>query len=133
MTAKELVYAPLDLDFLAHMNVTGSNSTTNDHAVGNRDPGTSKSMPGSFVFDAFMDKTLPSVRQLFNSNPSLLVGTSSPVVGAGKTSEDEINEMRSLYQTFDTRYSNYRFPRFEEDPNVFEGLRICWANEPDPD
>jgi hypothetical protein len=41
--------------------------------------------------------------------------------------------MHSLYEQFDADYSYYYFPTFEEDPNVFEGLRISWKKESEND
>lgn len=41
-------------------------------------------------------------------------------------SVDNLKQVLTLYKRFDSEYSTYYFPRFEEDPNIFEGLRIAW-------
>lgn len=125
--AHELVYTPLDVEFLAQMDVTAqSGSESGPSAKYHLDS-------NSFVFEAFMDKILPSIQPLLQSKARLFIGTPLPALGANKLSAGEFEEMRSLYEQFDAYHPYYYFPNFEEDPNVFEGLRISWTNESEND
>ena len=126
IVAQELIYTQLDIEFLSHLNVTAYH----DPAIGQstyQGP-SAKDFIGcnSFVFEPFMDKVLPAVRQLLISDLKLLIGTSAPNMGAKDTSIDEHRDMRALYDRFNATYSSYYFPTFEEDPNIFEGLRVSW-------
>ena len=129
--AQELVFAPLDIEFLTHLNVTAYH----DPAIGQSTYKGASAKDyidrSTFVFEPFMEKFLPTVRRLLTSDVKLLVGTDAPGMDASKTSAGDYRDMRALYEQFNAGYSSYDFPTFEEDPNVFQGLRISWKESTD--
>lgn len=131
--AQEPVYTSLDVEFLSSLNVSTSTETRTGDTMPGKTALTNASTYASFVFEAFMDKTLPAVQQLLELNAILRIGTPSPTTGASNTSAEELKEMHALYEKFDVDYPSYYFPTFDEDPNVFDGLRICWREQHEND
>jgi hypothetical protein len=129
--AQELVYTPLDIEFLSHLDATAYHHP----AIGQstyQGPSAKDSIGcDSFVFEPFMEKILSAVQPLLTSDLRLLVGTSAPGIDASKISAGDYRDMLALYEQFNAGYSSYYFPTFEEDPNVFEGLRISWKGSID--
>lgn len=133
ISARELVYTQLDAEFLSKLKVAASVT----ESIPPPSEGTSvlqdESDCDSFVFEPFMDKVLSAVQTLLTFNAKLFIGTSCPSSEASGVSGDELQKMRSLYEKFNADHSSYYFPSFEEDPNIFEGLRICWREECEDD
>jgi hypothetical protein len=129
--AQELIYTPLDIEFLSHLNITAYHDPAIGQSTYQGPSATDFIGCDSFAFEPFMDKVLPVVRQLLYSDLRLLIGTSAPDMGAKDTSIDDQRVMRALYGQFDANYPSYYFPPFEEDPNVFEGLRVSWKESID--
>lgn len=129
IVAREPVYTPLDVEFLMKLNVISQSSESMDGSGGTGPRPSEHCDSDVFVFEPFMDKTLIAVQQLFNLDATLFIGTSSPSVGASGTTTDELKKMHALYEKFVAKHTSYYFPRFEEDPNVFEGLNISWKDE----
>ncbi|KAK5110600.1 hypothetical protein LTR85_000977 [Meristemomyces frigidus] len=160
--AQEPEYTPLDRDFLAAISVTtldyelASESSSLGAAVQHLNP-------TSFVFEPFMDLGVESMRELFGADARLYIGSSMQawVDEANKTdlqiradlmkafirkdhkisgdwdiSAEDIMQVRTQAKQaadFVRSRRSYRFPRFEDDPNVFEGLSICWKEPQDED
>lgn len=133
IVAQELIYTPLDIEFLSNLNVTAYSDQAIDQLSYEGPSAKDSFSPDTFVLEPFMDKVLPAVKDLLTSTPKLLVGTSSPGTGAKHLSIVDYNEMRKLYDQFNNDFSYYHFPTFEEDPNIFQGLRISWRNLEDED
>jgi hypothetical protein len=133
MVAREPIYAPLDEEFLSSLHVKTSATANNYKSKDTLSDAADHRESNIFVFEPFMDKTLPAVKEFLAPNATLFIGTSVPKSAAHVDSATELEERRALYEKFDAEYSSYYFPSFEEDPNVFEGLRICWRNEGEND
>ena len=133
VVARELVYTPLDVEFLSSLHVNTGTTTNNDTSKEGLPDAADCDEKNVFVFEPFMDKSLAAVQELMAPNATLFIGPGLPINPTHVTSMGELNERRALYHGFEAEYSFYRFPRFEEDPNVFEGLRICWKDESEND
>ncbi|KAK0786620.1 hypothetical protein LTR75_013150 [Friedmanniomyces endolithicus] len=133
--AQEPNYTALDKQFLQSLD------TAKQH-----------SLASSFVFEAFMDLGVEAVGDLLGGDPVLYIGSSverwrekpqrsgvassarrstAGIATDGGRNDDDDGEggvARSVAGFTGTRKS-YRMPRFEEDPNIFDGLLIYWKED----
>ncbi|KAK4540117.1 hypothetical protein LTR36_009782 [Oleoguttula mirabilis] len=152
--AQEPEYTPLDKKFLASIGVTALELelASDSLSLGAAAQHLNKT---AFVFEPFMDLGLESMRELFGADVRLYIGSSmqrwiddsnlnnaeimsdlqESFKGRGATiNADNIEHVRAQSrQATDFVHSrrSFRFPRFEEDPNVFEGLSIYWKEPQD--
>ena len=152
--AQEPEYTPVDKEFLASMGLITlpCHKGLDDLGLG---AAATYLNASTFVFEPYMDLSVDSMRELFGSGVRLYIGSSlqrwaddSPKAdsndkaetpGSDDSSGEESRaimrirtELRQLEQSIRSKRS-YKFPRFEEDPNVFEGLRIFWEESEDDD
>ncbi|KAK0361144.1 hypothetical protein LTR94_024497 [Friedmanniomyces endolithicus] len=150
--AQEPNYTALDKQFLQSLDVRVLDADHNsEYAVG---LGEAKqhSLASSFVFEAFMDLGVEAVGDLLGGDPVLYIGSSverwrekpqrsgvassarrstAGIATDGGRNDDDDGEggvARSVAGFTGTRKS-YRMPRFEEDPNIFDGLLIYWKED----
>ncbi|KAK5135592.1 hypothetical protein LTR08_005072 [Meristemomyces frigidus] len=152
--AQEPCYTPLDRDFLASMGVTNLHHdvTSDDFGLGAAAEHLNAS---TFVFEPFMDLGVESMRALFGAGVRLYIGSSVQrwvddikksaadikvdirrrrgVSDEGITADhiDQLKMQSKQAEQFVRSRRSYKFPRFEEDPNVFEGLTIFWKEAQD--
>lgn len=144
--AQEPMYTPLDRQFLE---ILGVRVLDADH--GDKDLGEAVQHlgPSTFVLEAFMDLGYEAIQGTCEGDPALYIGSSmkraletwqrrNPPDLANSAEEDkaapgyvdQVQQPQSVADFVASRRS-YRMPRFEEDPNVFEGLHIYWKEPHD--
>ncbi|KAK4961943.1 hypothetical protein LTR10_002437 [Elasticomyces elasticus] len=141
--AQEPNYTPLDREFLARLKVQVLDAAVETASKDGLGEAEQHITPSAFVFEAFMDLSSRSVQQLSQGDPALYVGSSVErwLSTSGFDARAKANSVQGLKLKQDlptgaqptpasldfvaTR-GNYRMPRFEEDPNIFEGLHIYW-------
>lgn len=143
--AQEPNYTPLDHRFLDSLGVQILDS--DDNAEYPRGIGEAKQHlgPGTFIFEPFMDLGSDGIADMCAGDPALYIG--NPIEnwvekywrgkdrswGAGSAAPSPSDPAYEGWMEdgcpialFVEARRGYRFPRFEEDPNVLEGLRIYW-------
>lgn len=83
--------------------------------------------PSTFVYEPFMDMNEAMAREIVDADVALYVGSSM----RGLLSK--WGAVGELAKQFDEQHLKYQFPRFEDDPNVMEGMGIYWKEEADDD
>ncbi|KAK0279758.1 hypothetical protein LTR91_005510 [Friedmanniomyces endolithicus] len=149
--AQEPNYTALDTQFLQAIDVRVLDAGHNANYMDSLGEARQHVQASSFVFEAFMDVGVEAVRELFRGDPVLYIGSSverwretpqrSGVASTGTRSAKEIaadsdrdgdgaerGVVRSVAEFVGSRRS-YRMPRFEEDPNIFDGLLIYWKED----
>ncbi|TKA79737.1 hypothetical protein B0A55_04368 [Friedmanniomyces simplex] len=149
--AQEPNYTLLDKQFLEALNVQVLEATHNtDYSTG---LGEAKQfvVPSAFVFEPFMKISLENVQDLFGADPALYIGSS--VERSLRLLQDDIDAKAARDAAYGRTVvdidrkklgscsaaelmggrRSYRMPRFEEDPNIFEGLLIYWKQPHEED
>ncbi|KAK0252185.1 hypothetical protein B0A54_08172 [Friedmanniomyces endolithicus] len=149
--AQEPNYTALDTQFLQTLDVRVLDAGHNIDYMDGLGEARQHVQASSFVFEAFMDLGVEAVRELLGGDPVLYIGSSverwretpqrSGVASTGTRSAKEIaadsdrdgdgaerGVVRSVAEFVGSRRS-YRMPRFEEDPNIFDGLLIYWKED----
>ncbi|KAK0353632.1 hypothetical protein LTR02_012580, partial [Friedmanniomyces endolithicus] len=150
--AQEPNYTALDKQFLQRLDVRVLDADLNGDHVAGLGEAKQHVRASSFVFEAFMDLGVEAVGDLFEGDPALYIGSSverwretsqrsgvastakrsaAEIVTDGGRNDDEDGEggvTRSVARLMGSRRS-YRMPRFEEDPNIFDGLLIYWKED----
>lgn len=72
--------------------------------------------PGTVVYEPFMESSQLQVLLMPSTDIRLYIG-SSPKLWYEHSTHGNSDGVRK----------SYYFPRFEEDPNVFEGMQIAWT------
>ncbi|KAK5736518.1 hypothetical protein LTR17_007337 [Elasticomyces elasticus] len=141
--AQEPNYTPLDREFLASLGVKVLDAAIKTASAGGLGKAEQHIAPSAFVFEAFMDLGSRSVQQLSQGNPALYIGssverwlsTSGSGAGTMANSVHAPGQEDVPYPKAETEFTpaqfvstrgTYRMPRFDEDPNVFDGLHIYW-------
>lgn len=150
--AQEPEYTPVDEDFLASMgfNTLRCHEELNHPGLGDAANYLDAS---AFVFEPFMQLSVKPMHELLESGVQLYIGSSmqrwanntpkpdseskAKTRASGilerKESSAMIQARRDLKQLEQSirLQRSYKFPRYEEDPNIFEGLGISWKDTPD--
>ncbi|KAK1069871.1 hypothetical protein LTR12_008755 [Friedmanniomyces endolithicus] len=149
--AQEPNYTALDKQFLQSLDVRVLDVDHSPDCVAGLGEAKQHVRASSFVFEAFMDLGIEAVGDLFEGDPALYIGSSverwretpqrsgvassttrsragigTGVDGNGEGAEGGV--ARSVAGFMGPRKS-YRMPRFEEDPNIFDGLLIYWKED----
>jgi hypothetical protein len=133
--AQEGYYNQLDKEFLESLGVRMSEYETRTGDVVDCGPVTAKFGPRTFVCELFIEHGEGTVRGLTQSGCLLLVSTSRMMCKrewqSGRRFGKE--DYARLLGAMDKAYRTMRFPHFEEDPNVFEGLDVLVTKIEDED
>ncbi|KAK4900998.1 hypothetical protein LTR27_002181 [Elasticomyces elasticus] len=141
--AQEPNYTPLDREFLASLKVQVLDAAVETASKDGLGEAEQHIKPSAFVFEAFMDLGSRSVQLLSQGDPALYVGSSverwlSTQGSGARTKANSVQGLQSKQDLptgaqptpaslgFVATRGIYRMPKFEEDPNVFEGLHIYW-------
>ncbi|KAK5685450.1 hypothetical protein LTS10_003529 [Elasticomyces elasticus] len=141
--AQEPNYTPLDREFLASLEVQVLDAAIETASKDGLGEAEQHITPSAFVFEAFMDLGSRSVQQLSQGDPALYVGSSverwlSKSGPDARAMANSVQGLRSKHDVptgtqptpasldFVATRGTYRMPKFEEDPNIFEGLHIYW-------
>lgn len=129
---QEGYYNDLDKEFLGTLGLQAPDYQP--HAVipiTDCGPATKLFGPHTFVCELFIEHSEGTVRSLTQTGVPLLMSTSRMMCARGLQPGESFKkgEHTRLLNAIDETYRTMRFPHFEEDPNVFEGLDIL-AVEP---
>lgn len=148
--AQEPNYTPMDKTFLTSIGVATLDNA-DDFGLG---AATKHFSPTTFVFEPFMDLGVASMKELLDVDVRLYIGSSLQrcirdsekkdaeiarelkkhnTYKDGEVKLEDIRLVRAQSQQatgFVQSRRSYRFPKFEEDPHVFEGMTI-YSKEPE--
>lgn len=82
--------------------------------------------PHTFVCELFIEHSKDTVRSLTQTNVPLLMSTSRRMCLRDLPPDNvfQKEDMAALLASINKNYRSLRFPHFEEDPNVLEGIEI---------
>ncbi|KAK3722959.1 hypothetical protein LTR37_002104 [Vermiconidia calcicola] len=137
--AQEPMYTPVDVEFLSGMGIKVSTLRAVRYNMESE----------SMMFELFMDMNLDAALNMVTIGPKLFIGAALtsrlaqfskhltdaeireylqiPAEMATPPQSDKLCRVASrLKDDFEVQRLFYKFPRFDEDPKVFEGLNIYW-------
>lgn len=126
VVVQEGYYNDLDKKFLETLGMEVPVYEPHVYPILDCGPATELFGPGTFVCELFIEHTEGTVRALTQKGVPLLVSTSRMMCTRGYQPGESFKEgdQKRLLGKIDGVYRAMRFPYFEEDPNVFEGLDI---------
>jgi hypothetical protein len=126
--AQEPSFTELDQDFLRALGVEVLASSLGDGTTG---LGSAKEKLGdtTLVYEPFVDMNAAMLEDIANGGVGLYIGSSiGGIMGRGGESK-----AKTLAANFRKERGMLRFPTFDIDPNVFDGIQIYWIEENDDD
>jgi hypothetical protein len=131
VVVQEGYYNELDKKFLQTLGMEVPEYKPHVYPIVDCGPATELFGPRTFVCELFIEHTEGTIRALTQKGVKLLVSTSRMMCTRGYQPGESFKEgdHKQLLGKIDGTYRAMRFPYFEEDPNVFEGLDIL-APEP---
>ncbi|EME83856.1 uncharacterized protein MYCFIDRAFT_207085 [Pseudocercospora fijiensis CIRAD86] len=140
MYAQEPAFTELDEKFLGTLDVKVLGMTTGDAALG---PAKEILEPEALLFEPFVDMNAGMVQELLQTDVALYIGSSMKgLIERGARAEATAASRKILASDIEAgilakRFCDgrgvYRFPNFEVDPNIFDGMGIYWKEEKDSD
>lgn len=123
--AQEPMYTQLDVEFLDKLNIQALQiDTANTTGMG----AAKAFMCGTtFVFEPFLDMTAAMLEEVIAADLPLYIGSSI------RGLREKTTPAGQLAKQFAQERGKYKFPAFEVDPNVMDGLEIFWEEESDED
>jgi hypothetical protein len=123
---QEGYYNDLDKKFLENLGMEVPVYEPHVYPILDCGPATGLFGEGTFVCELFIEHTEGTIRALTQRGNRLLVSTSRMMCNRGYQPGETFKEgdHKKLLGKIDGRYRAMRFPYFEEDPNVFEGLDV---------
>lgn len=128
MYAQEPAFTELDKEFLASLQIQMLDVSLGD---GNAGLGPAKDVLGSetFLFEPFIDMNAVMLSEMLQAGVGLYVGSSI----RGILQRRSGSEVVRLAKEFHDGHEMLKFPSFEDDPNVLDGIAIYWKEEKDED
>ncbi|KXT17527.1 hypothetical protein AC579_3224 [Pseudocercospora musae] len=140
--AQEPTFTDLDEQFLKTLNVEVLGMTT-DNAENVLGPAKEILGPEAMLFEPFVDMNAGMVQELFEQDVALYIGSSmkglaekaarADATGESRKTLSNVIEAGLLAKRFCDGRRLYRFPTFDVDPNIFDGMSIYWKEEKDSD
>ena len=123
---QEGYYTELDRKFLETLGMEVPVYEPHVYPILDCGPATEVFGTGTWVCELFIEHTEGTVKALTQRGVGLLVSTSRMMCTRGYRAGESFKEgdQGRLLEEIDGRYRVMRFPHFEEDPNVFEGLDV---------
>jgi hypothetical protein len=130
---QEGYYNELDRKFLEMMGMNVPEYEPHVFPILDCGPATKLFGPHTFVCELFIEHSEGTVRTLTQSKVPLLMSTSKLMCSRGYQPGESFKkgDHATLLNWINASYRTTRFPHFEEDPNVFEGLDILAPEEED--
>jgi hypothetical protein len=130
---QEGYYNELDRKFLEMMGMNVPEYEPHVFPILDCGPATKLFGPHTFVCELFIEHSEGTVRTLTQSKVPLLMSTSKLMCSRGYQPRESFKkgDHATLLKLINASYRTTRFPHFEEDPNVFEGLDILAPEEED--
>jgi hypothetical protein len=124
--AQEPAFTELDREFLEDLGVRTLDVKPGDFGLG---AAKGHLGPGTFLFEPFIDMNAAMLSELLQASVGLYVGSSI----RGILGRQGVSEVKNLAAQFHERHEMMKFPTFEVDPNVLDGIGIYWEEERDED
>jgi hypothetical protein len=126
VVVQEGYYNDLDKKFLGTMGMEVPEYEPHVYPILDCGPATKLFGPRTFVCELFIEHTEGTIRALTQKGVKLLMSTSRMMCTRGYQPGETFKQgdHTRLLSAIDKTYRAMRFPYFEEDPNVFEGLDI---------
>jgi hypothetical protein len=126
VVVQEGYYNDLDKKFLENLGMEVPVYEAHVYPILDCGPATELFGERTFVCELFIEHTQGTIRALTQRGNGLLVSTSRMMCTRGYQPGETFKEgdHRRLLGKIDGMYRAMRFPYFEEDPNVFEGLDV---------
>lgn len=124
--AQEPAFTELDREFLEGLGVRVLDMKPGDIGLG---AAKGHLGPGTFLFEPFIDMNAVMLSEMLQAGVGLYVGSSI----RGILGRQGVSEVKRLAAEFHERHEMSRFPTFEVDPNVLDGIGIYWEEERDED
>ena len=149
LVAQDPQYTPLDRLFLAQSGIAMlQTEPPNDGSTG---LGSAKQylQQDTFIYEPFLHMSQEMLQEIVEANPRLYIGSSIHGMTHGCSNMDRSKDVHSsadqnttakhesgtpvnrVASQFCEQYNMYRFPTFEIDPNIFEGMFVFWKIEED--
>lgn len=124
--AQEPCFTDLDRGFLSSL---GIEALDVEQGAGSAGLGAARQHfgEGTFVFEPFVDMNALMLREMLEAEVGLYIGSS---IG-GILERRGVSELGKLATTFSEGKEMLKFPLFEVDPNVMNGIGIYWKQEGD--
>lgn len=132
---QEGYYNDLDKRFLETMDMEVPDYEPQFFPLLDCGPATKLFGPRTFVCELFIEHTEGTISSLTESGVPLLMSTSRKMCTRGYQIGESFKEadLPRLLSSIDKTYKTLRFPHFEEDPNVFDGLDIFALTQEEDD
>lgn len=122
MYAQEPAFTPLDQEFLDSLGVKTLDVIPGDKGLG----ATSQHLgENTFVFEPFIDMNAGMLEDLLGEGVGLYIGSSI----RGILERRGQSQVQTLAKEFHDGHQMLKFPAFEIDPNVMDGMGIYWKEE----
>lgn len=124
--AQEGWYNELDKEFLRSLGMQVSEMPQGRYPKDDCGPATEYFGPHTFVCELYIEHSEGTLRHLTQSGIPLLMSTCRRMCTRGYYPGGQFKEgeLTGLLDAMDKVYRSLRFPYFEEDPNVFEGMDV---------
>lgn len=122
MFAQEPGFTELDKEFLSSLDIRVLESKIGDGGMGAAGDELGK---GTFLFEPFVDMNVGMLESMLREDVGLYMGSSV----SGILSRREVSEVGVLARKFCEGREMRKFPVFEVEPNVLEGVAIWWREE----
>lgn len=126
MYAQEPTFTDLDREFFSTLGITVLPSQFGDKGLGLAGKELGK---GTFLFEPFVDMNEGMLRSMLEEDVGLYIGSSIQGI-LGRRGGSELGE---LAKRFGEGREMRKFPGFEVEPNVLEGMGIWWREEGEDD
>lgn len=119
-------YNELDKKFLETLGMKVPDMKPGSYPIPDCGPATKYFGPHTFVCELYIEHNEGTIRTLTQSQAPLLMSTSRRMCTRGFYAGEAFKEgdLIRLLNFIDKEYKTLRFPYFEEDPNVFEGMDV---------
>lgn len=119
-------YNELDKKFLKTLGMIVPEMKPGSYPIPDCGPATKYFGPNTFVCELYIEHSEGTIRTLTQSQVPLLMSTSRRMCTRGYYTGEAFAEgdLKRLLDAMDKTYKAMRFPYFDEDPNVFEGMDV---------
>ncbi|KAK4502374.1 hypothetical protein PRZ48_005799 [Zasmidium cellare] len=124
IAAQEPMYTELDVEFLATLNIKALKIDTTAKVEG-LGPAEDYLGQSTFVYEPFLDMNATMLDEISKADLPLYIGSSI------RGLKDKTTQAGQLAKSFAQDRGMYKFPTFDVDPNIMDGMEVLWKEEHD--